>query len=66
MHNQPKQQLGTKSKTGCVMVWLEKRRFLIVKRGFLIVKRRFLIGETRFYDWENVVLLPLFNGFACA
>ena len=42
MHNQPKQQPGTKPKTGCVMVWLEKRRFLIVKRGFLIVKRRFL------------------------
>lgn len=34
MHNQPKQQLGTKPKTGCVMVWLEKRGFLIAKRRF--------------------------------
>ena len=48
MHNQPKQQPGTKPETGCVMVWLEKRRFLIVKR-------RFLKCKTPFSDVKNAV-----------
>ena len=44
-----RQKIGEKVRSDAYILWLEKRRFLIVKRGFLIVKRRFLIGKMRFY-----------------
>ena len=42
------------------ILWLEKRRFLIVKRRFLIVKRRFLIGKTPFFDWGKTWFYDLY------